>query len=127
MQLRGVIRMACDFCADASSVVIQLGAADPNPSQAVPMQHAEALEAVRHAVRNTFIQLGVADGFQLNEHILLRSDIYCGRRFLAEGLQAIWFVEEDQVKIHARDGAVARVLTVEEAARWITTEDRKVA
>lgn len=91
------------------------------------MQHAEALEAVRNAVRNTFVQLGVADGFQLNEHILLRSDVYCGRRFLAEGLQAIWFVEEDQVKIHAKDGTVARVLTVEEAVGWIATEARKAA
>lgn len=91
------------------------------------MQHAEALKAVRHAVRSSFIQLGVADGFQLNEHILLRRDVYCGRRFLAEGLQAIWFVEEDQVKIHARNGAVARVLTVDEAVRWIATEGRQVA
>jgi hypothetical protein len=91
------------------------------------MQHAEALEAVRNAVRSTFVQLGVTDGFQLNEHILLRCDVYCGRRFLAEGLQAIWFVEEDQVKIHAKDGTVAQVLTVEDAVRWKTTEDRKAA
>lgn len=91
------------------------------------MQHAQALEAVRNAVRNTFVQLGVAAGFQLHEHILLRNDVYCGRRFLAEGLQAIWFVEEDQVKIHAKDGTVARVLTVEEAAQWIAGEAREAA
>jgi hypothetical protein len=91
------------------------------------MQHAQALEAVRNAVRTSFIQLGVGKGFQLNEHILLRNDVYCGRRFLAEGLQAIWFVEEDQVKIHDKDGTVARVLTVEEAAQWIVAEIREAA
>jgi hypothetical protein len=91
------------------------------------MQHAQALEAVRNAVRDTFVQLGVGKGFHLNEHILLRNDVYCGRRFLAEGLQAIWFVEEDQVKIHAKDGTVARILTVEEAAQWIVAEVREAA
>ena len=91
------------------------------------MHHAEALEAVRHAVRVTFVQLGAASGVRLDEHILLRHDVYCGRRFFAEGLQAIWFVEEDQVKIHAQDGTVARVMSVQEAAGLIAAGPRKAA
>ena len=91
------------------------------------MQHAEALEAVRRAVRSTFVELGANVSFQLSEHILLRDDAYCGRRFFADGLQAIWFVEEDQIKIHARDGAVARVMSIDEAARLTAAEDRKAA
>lgn len=91
------------------------------------MQHAEALESVRSTVRDTFVQLGAADGFQLNEHILLRSDAYCGRRFLAEGLRAVWFVEENQVKIYAKDGTVVRVFTVEDVAQSVAPEDRKAA
>jgi hypothetical protein len=91
------------------------------------MQHAEALEAVRRAVRSHFVELGADVGFQLNEHILVRHDLYCGRRFSADGLQAIWFVEEDQVKIHARDGTLARVMSSEEAAQRTGAEDRKAA
>jgi hypothetical protein len=89
------------------------------------MQHAEALEAVRRAVRNHFLELGADVDLQLNEHILVRHDAYCGRRFFADGLQAIWFVEEDQVKIHARDGTVVQVMSSEEAAR--RAGDRKAA
>ncbi len=33
------------------------------------MQHAEALEAVRRAVRSHFVELGADVGFQLNEHV----------------------------------------------------------
>jgi hypothetical protein len=91
------------------------------------MHHAEALEAVRKAVRSHFVELGADVGFQLNEHILVRHDVYCGRRFFANGLQAIWFVEEDQLKIHARDGTVARVLSSEEAAQRIGAEGREAA
>lgn len=91
------------------------------------MQHAEALEAVRKAVRSHFVELGADVGIQLNEHILVRNDAYCGRRFFADGLQAIWFVEEDQLKIHARDGTVAQVMSSEEAARRTEAGDRKAA
>lgn len=91
------------------------------------MHHAEALEAVRNAVRRHFLEQGAEVGFQLNEHILLRHDVYCGRRFFAGGLQAIWFVEEDQLKLHARDGTVANVISSAEAARSTKAEDRKAA
>lgn len=91
------------------------------------MQHAEALEAVRRAVRGTFVELGADAGLHMSEHILLRNDTYCGRRFFADGLQAIWFVEEDQVKIHAQDGSVARVMSVEEAVRLAPSTDRRAA
>ena len=91
------------------------------------MQHTEALDAVRQTVRSTFVELGADAGCQLSEHILVRNDVYCGRRFFADGLQAIWFVEEDQIKIHAKDGTVARVMSVEDAARLTAAEDRKAA
>jgi len=91
------------------------------------MQHAEALDAVRKAVRTHFIQQGADASFQLNEHILLRNDVYCGRRFFSGGLQAIWFVEEDQLKLHSRDGSVAEVLSSVEAARRTQSQERKAA
>jgi hypothetical protein len=91
------------------------------------MQHAEALEAVRHAVRGVFVELGAEVGFPMSEHILVRNDAYCGRRFSADGLQATWFVEEDQIKVHAQDGSVARVMSVAEAVRLASAAGRRAA
>ena len=58
---------------------------------------------------------------------LVRNDAYCGRRFSADGLQATWFVEEDQIKVHAQDGSVARVMSVEEAVRLASAAERRAA
>ena len=91
------------------------------------MQHAEALEAVRHVVRGAFVELGAEVGSALSEHILVRDDAYCGRRFVVDGLQAIWFVEEDQIKVHAQDGSVARVMSVEEAVRLASAAGKRAA
>jgi hypothetical protein len=75
------------------------------------MQHSQTLSAVRQVVREIFAELGQAEDCQATEHILLREDMYCGRRFQADGLQAIWFIEENEIKIYERDGSVARVLS----------------
>jgi hypothetical protein len=91
------------------------------------MQHAEVLEAVRRLVRRTFVELGVGTGCPMSEHILVRDDFYCGRQFHADGLQAIWFIEEDELKIHARDGSVARVISASEALRPDNSQERKAA
>lgn len=91
------------------------------------MHHTEALEAVRRVVRSVFVELGADAGFQMSEHILVRNDAYCGRRFCTDRLQAIWFIEEGQIKIHAPEGCIARVMSVEEAMRLATAVDRKAA
>ncbi len=46
---------------------------------------------------------------QLQETILVRDGFYCGRRFQSEQVQAIWFIEEDQIKYYSADGGVVRV------------------
>ncbi len=91
------------------------------------MQHAQALEAVRHVVRRVFAELGAKFVEPMSEHILVRHDVYCGRRLLADGLQAIWFIEEDQIKIHGKDGSVVRVMSVEDAMRLASPTDKRAA
>lgn len=44
------------------------------------------------------------------ESILIRDGYYCGRRFDAGSLEAVWFLEEDQVKISDVLGTVLCVL-----------------
>jgi hypothetical protein len=91
------------------------------------MQHVHLLEAIRHLVRRTFAELGTAEEFEVTEHILLREDMYCGRRFQAGGLQAIWFIEEDEIKFHAKDGSVACVMTSCDVKQLAELADRRAA
>ncbi|MCG8652422.1 MAG: hypothetical protein MI861_21455 [Pirellulales bacterium] len=45
-----------------------------------------------------------------NESILIRDGFYCGRRFDLGAYRAVWFLEEDQLKIYARGGDLVCVL-----------------
>ena len=44
------------------------------------------------------------------ESILIRDGFYCGRRFDAGSHRAIWFLEEDELKIFTHAGQLAAVL-----------------
>lgn len=43
------------------------------------------------------------------ETILIRGGLYCGRRFDAAGLHAIWFLEENLVKFYGPQGLLRQV------------------
>jgi hypothetical protein len=47
----------------------------------------------------------------LTESILIRDEFYCGRRFQTATHEAVWFMEEDELKIYRRDGMLACVLS----------------
>lgn len=40
----------------------------------------------------------------VRESILIRDEFYCGRQFHTATHRAVWFIEEDQLKIYDRDG-----------------------
>lgn len=42
---------------------------------------------------------------QLRDSIFINDGFYRGRRFRSDKISAIWFAEEDQLKIHSLDGA----------------------
>ena len=44
------------------------------------------------------------------ESILIRDEFYCGRRFHTDLYDAVWFIEEDELKIFRADGSLACVL-----------------
>lgn len=73
-------------------------------------------EKVRGLIRETFGRLGVAAD-DVRETILIRDGYYCGRRYECDGLQAIWFIEENQLKFHSQDGRVLEVRSAGEALR----------
>jgi hypothetical protein len=74
------------------------------------MPHTNTLEGIRQTIRGAFTELGASKGLQISEHILIRNDLYCGRRFRCGDFEAVWFIEENQIKIRGSDGTVVRVL-----------------
>ena len=58
-----------------------------------------------------FHQLGVDSTNLPSETTLIRDGYYCGNRFVLDDYQAVWFVEEDQIKFYGPDGGLLRVVT----------------
>jgi hypothetical protein len=45
------------------------------------------------------------------EAILIRDEFYCGRRFHTAHYQAVWFIEEDELKIYRSSGQLVRIFS----------------
>ena len=66
-------------------------------------------DAIRQLVRDTFSQMGAEQLAEIDESILIRDGHYCGHRLECDGLHAVWFVEENQVKFYQRNGSLSEV------------------
>ena len=75
------------------------------------MHRNSTAEQVRLAVENEFRQLGAKLNQPMREKILIRDGTYCGHRFACDEFQAVWFIEENEIKIYGNQGRVVRVLT----------------
>lgn len=105
------------YCADAYLGYILPFLTPTYPRRVPRMQHAELLEAIRQLARHAFSHLGAQLPIEISENILIRNEMYCGRRFRCGELHAIWFVEEDEIKIYGENGALERVMSASEALR----------
>ena len=85
------------------------------------MRHSELLQQIRNRVSQALAAMGV-ETTDMNETILIRDGHYCGRRFQVEHGHAVWFLEENQIKVYLSDGQVI-VLEPEEKDET----ERKVA
>ena len=77
------------------------------------MQNDRPTKEVRDHVYQVFLQHGVDKDAPIEEAIVIRDGFYCGRRFECGSLQAIWFVEEDQLKIYDQQGVVQKTTVTE--------------
>lgn len=77
------------------------------------MDRVELLEQIRALIGATLTFHGAAPDSPVAEAMLIRGGFFCGRRFERDGLQAIWFVEENEIKVYGRDGAIAEVLALD--------------
>lgn len=92
------------------------------------MTNSQRLSLVRSALRQWISQHQAdATGLQeaASEAMLIRDGFFCGRRFRFTNYQAVWFLEEDELKIRDDEGNVQALLSANEidqlAQAWETT------
>jgi len=81
------------------------------------MTNSQRLSSVRGALRMWIAERHpdrTDDTEPASEAMLIRDGFFCGRRFRFQNYHAVWFLEEDELKIRDLDGnAVALLGTVE--------------
>ena len=88
------------------------------------MTNSQRLATVRAAFEN-WVESQVdptgeteADPCLTGESILIRDEFYCGRRFRTSTHHAVWFIEEDQLKIFTTSKVLCVVLAAAEIDEW---------
>jgi hypothetical protein len=66
---------------------------------------------VRHLVAEAFARANMPQPTEFSESILIKAGNYCGRRFVGSGGHAIWFVEENQLKLYNAEGKLTQVIS----------------
>ena len=69
---------------------------------------ANQIERTREYVQNVFAEMDSPDD-SLQETVLVRDGHYCGHRFTGERFSAVWFFEEDEIKIYDQHRKLLRV------------------
>ncbi len=77
----------------------------------------QQLDTIRSLVRDLMRRHGGREIDHIQETILVRGGFYCGRRFSGDGLRAVWFAEEGQVKLYDAAGQTIEVCTPGRDAR----------
>lgn len=67
------------------------------------MTNSQRLQLVRERISQWLAANGLPTTDNIAESILIRDGFYCGRRFKIEQCTAVWFTEDDQIKIYDAD------------------------
>ena len=85
----------------------------PHPRVIQPTMPVESvLERIRNGIRTVMAQWSRHAGEIEQETILIQNGHYCGRRFRSSELEAVWFLEEEQLKLYHRDGSLLEVYSI---------------
>jgi hypothetical protein len=93
------------------------------------MTNSQRLSSVRNAVR-MWIAERHADTSDViepaSEAMLIRDGFFCGRRFRFQNYHAVWFLEEDELKIRDLDGNAVVLLATDEIDRLARAWDERM-
>lgn len=73
---------------------------------------------IRQYIATRLESLGALAGSNLKESLLMQNGAYCGHRFRRDDLQAVWFVDEDQIKFFHADGSLADKILASEVEQF---------
>lgn len=71
-------------------------------------------EADQHSEDQPAKELGPDGSLICRESMLIRDEFFCGRKFHARHYTAVWFIEEDVLKIYRADNSLELVLRGDE-------------
>jgi hypothetical protein len=74
------------------------------------MTHDSRIEQIRAFVEQRLRAWGTNADQVLAEAVLIRDERYCGHRFQFGEYAAVWFVEENELKIYGSSGQILEVL-----------------
>ena len=69
------------------------------------------VESIRQLIYQQFAELGFECITPPRETILIQNGHFCGRCFYLDEVNAIWFVEENEVKFYDADGVILKAIT----------------
>jgi hypothetical protein len=67
-------------------------------------------QRIRQLVYDTLVELGADRKTTTNESLLIRNGTYCGHRYRHDDYQAVWFIEEDQIKFYSPPGRLVKLI-----------------
>lgn len=68
------------------------------------MTNSQRLEAIRRHLQAWFATQTDGQPWESSESILIRDGFYCGRCFQMPGFRAVWFFEEEEIKVYRSTG-----------------------
>ena len=75
---------------------------------------------IRQLVQSHLTELAGNQGDITNETLLIRNGEYCGHRYHADAMSAIWFCEEGEIKIYGpNDGVIRAIKASDEGERRV--------
>jgi hypothetical protein len=91
------------------------------------MTNSQRLATVRDCLVMWIAQQTGSTDTIASESILIRDDFYCGRRFRTANYTAVWFTEQDELKIYRVDGGLQCVLVADQIDAFIRTANESDA
>ncbi len=77
--------------------------------------HARRPREIRQFIQQRFAELSPTAGSIVDETLLIRDGQYCGHRYRATDLTAVWFLEENEIKFYDQAGHVIGIVCPDEA------------
>jgi hypothetical protein len=91
------------------------------------MTNTQKIENVRQSLQQWFAAHCEPAELQFEESILIRNGFYCGRKFHFNKFSAVWFLEENQLKIFDEEGVLRSTAVLDEACKMPVGTSRMAA